>query len=425
MKKRYPTLACVLALAGCDRSAEIGIEICSGFNVRCQSEFPVEADWGEPLREFAVTPESLVTVTPKSLLPVLAENKLLSYELASDRAGTLWEFGVEAGPENDDYTGEDHLRVRTSTLAGDVQEGAVEAPGLLQRLNTRVLGRAHNSQRGPIVDLSWVTTKCPPDWGGLNCGITETLSFGSDLSMPPERTLWSEDGREAPDFSAQAKGLWISVDMLGNIEQRSSALELVWRQTALNEAQLVVNYNESRPYLLESGELTLLAAEDAVAAKLHGAADQLWRIGFDGNVKQRLAFRPGLDHARLAHDTRNRALVAGTDDDGGMRVLRLDGDKPIQSWTFLRTQYADVVVLAMSVDLAGTLYLLTESGGRAPQDRVPVICRLREDDRSDCVVTTRPAEAMGRPLNQVQATEPGVVYVSDGQRLFRYELPNE
>lgn len=265
-----------------------------------------------------------------------------------------------------------------------------------------------------MVDVTWVPANCS---GESYCRFGETLAFGPDPAIAPERSLWRKD--ENREWSSFAMGRWIEVYGYRVVEQRNSSRKLIWRQPALNVAGFLTTGGIE---LLDTGELLLLAVSETAQRKTE-VADEFWRFGFDGNVKQRLALSTELALPRLTRDTRDRALFAGATSDGSIQVVRHEPRTVTRTWSFLRTQYNELPVLALSVDLSDTVYVLTATGGREEKDRVPVLCRVR-DDRSDCVLLEKPAEAT-KPLQQLQATGPGIVYVGDTQRLFRYELPNE
>ncbi|HKP57184.1 MAG TPA: hypothetical protein VJV78_10700 [Polyangiales bacterium] len=421
MHDRHLTLACALALAACAGDAEIGSDVCTGDGVHCEQESPTQiaasAMNGAPA--VAVSPESLARLEHTSALEPLGDGELLSYELITDEEGTLWEFALQyAPPYPNNVRGEGRLRVRTTSLAGDVQQLAIEPPwepSAESRADYLEVDR--NSKRGPSLSITWSPPDCRQKQS--DCTVREALTFASGADMPPERT--KPKNQAAPSwlgvFAAQAKGRWTVVTGPRAVEQRTRGGELIWRQTVMTTQDFTPNFDSTE--LLDTGELVF------VGSNTDGRWPELWRIAFDGNVTQRVDLAPLTYRARLVHDSQRRALIAGVGQDGGIFVLRDDGKTALRSWDFLRTQYSELTVSASGVDLADNLYLLTESGGRDDKNHVPILCRVQANDTSDCFVLDKPAEAMGRPLKQMRATGPGIVYVGDGQRLFRYELPND
>lgn len=424
MKRWMATFAWMCVLAGCSGSAEIGSDVCSGGDdERCHppmSHDPGLVDSGDPV---PVVPESLVTVMPISAVDALAGTSDAWHALWADRAGTLWEFAASVGMEGDEKLGDTYLHVRTTTLEGERSQGTVEPPaikGVRRGARADQLSEARASQRGPVLDLTWSAALCASESDGA-CGIGETLAFGAEPSAAPERTRWSEGGRRVgPAYSAQAKNRWITVEYPSTIEQRTRSLELVWRQSALYEEHLSFAAN---PDLLEDGALALVAGDPRVTGS--AVPDYFWRVDFDGHVQQHIQLATSFVTGTLAHDTRNRVLIAGTVKGGDIYVLRIAPDgSPVRRWAFFRTEYSDLSVLRASVDMAGTLYVLTKTGPRDAENPTPVVCRVRENDEADCVKLAWPD---GMPLTistpYMQATAEGSLYVSDGARLLRYELP--
>lgn len=413
VNRAYLVLAWALALAACGSDVEIGNSVCSGEGVRCDPGSLEQAEEVGQSDVIAVSPDSLTKLMPVSTVAPLAADELAYYALLTDRAGTLWEFGVQIVDKGAMWPGEGRVRVRTTSLDGNVQEGSVEAPSALRDPHAELSPQPHNSERGPILDLGWFGPCSDPTAG---CSNFETLAFGSDAAIPPERTSWPGS---LATFSAQAKGRWIFLNSPYTIEQQSHSRKLIWRQTALEKLEYYCN---ERAEVLESGETVLLATNPYVDKT---GADEVWRVGFDGNLKQRLKLLRHVLEPRLVLDTRQRALIAGGDDGGGLRVIRHEGDSKQRSWSFLRTEFTPLAVHAAGADLDDTLYVLTETGGREEKGRTPVLCRVRADDAADCFVLDKPADSMERPMRHMQATGPGIVYVGDGQRLFRYELPHD
>lgn len=420
MKKRFAVLAWTLALAACGGEEEKApILPCAGDKVRCDPGHADQAEPEEAAQAIAVAPESLTKIQPASSLPPLGDDTLISYELASYKAGTLWEFAVQLGAGGGAYySGEARVRFRTTTLDGDVQQGSVEAPeAASEDAHSSGVGRVRSSEGGPMVDVAWFPKCSDPAW---LCPWPESLAFGADASEAPKRILWNPyKPRPWFDFYARARGRWIGLAHSA-IEQRNLANELIWRQSALEDSETYLT--EGAVALLENGELALLSAGSYSSNGGHGA--ELWRIGFDGNVKQRLGFGVPLRDTRFVHDMQERAVIAGMGLDGDIHVLRHEGGNSMRTWRFTRAPYAELSILALSVDLADTLYILAETGAPEEKNRVPVLCRVRSDDATDCFAIEKLGETMGELRKRMQATGPGIVYVSDGQRLFRYELPN-
>ena len=417
MKERTVALVWALAVAACGGEAEIGNNRCMGDNLRCDADLPEEAQPIVGALDVAVSPESLTKVRPASSLAPIGEDTLDSYELAADSAGTLWEFAVQVSDPSATYPrGENRLRFRATALEGNLRQGSVEPPeNAGPDARAQHWRPARKSELGPMVDVGWFQSTCS---GESYCRVGETLAFGPDPDVSPERSPWGKD--ENREWSSFAMGRWIDVYGYRVVEQRNSSRKLIWRQSALDVAGFLTTGNIE---LLDRGELLLLAVS-GVEERKTDVADELWRFGFDGNVKQRLALSAQLAHPQLTSDTRDHALLAGVTSDGSIQVVRQEPRTITRTWSFLRTQYNELPVLAISVDLADTVYVLTATGGREEKDRVPVLCRVRADDRSDCLLLEKPAEVT-KPLQQLQATGPGIVYVGDTQRLFRYELPNE
>src|SRR5262249_23236555 len=156
----------------------------------------------------------------------------------------------------------------------------VEPPGKASPENRLDLSYARNEVQGPMVDVTWYPPKCENG----DCAVDETLAFSWDPAEAPERKHWSNEIA----WAAQVKdrSTFVLFGPTGpTIEQRTRSGEVVWRQTALKDAgyELLGGID-----LLETGELAILAV-----IPYPNEAPDIWRIGFDGSVKQRL-FLDGL-----------------------------------------------------------------------------------------------------------------------------------
>ena len=398
-------IMCVLSLVSCT-SAEVGSGTCGAGGCK-----PPRVDTTNvSLPALRLVPEALPVLAPTSEREALKQSTSLVYTLSTDHDATLWEFTDVP----------DGLAVRATTNDGAVSESVVEPPSRAHAQRAPAvytLDQSVMTDRGPVVALSWSTDRCD---GGTEQGETprcpwpETLLFEAIATDAPQRVHFERGASHTTHFDDH----WLSVTS-SIVNRFDTELHMTWSQDAAYQAGM-----------RQLGGVTVLAEGDTVIYALSDeripAREELWRLDGLGRVVYHT--HTGSEPSRytwhpLLHDTLDRIYEVHTTNEGDLVITRIDGSKGEHSTTLLigREEYADLVIEAVTVDSAGTLYVATQTGSR--DVRRPAICRLAERDEADCFMLSLGSDGASIDRQTMQATDPNVLYIAQDTTLLRYEFP--